>query len=241
MIDLMASSDGDIPLFIRIGSGNESDKTMFASLIKEYENLLSEETIYVADSALYTSKNLHTLGETKWISRVPSTIKKAKELLEMNLDNNWITSEKKGYSYQEKKVNYHGIEQRWLIVLSESRKKSDLEKLAKNKVQEKTKIQEQIQKWTQRKKKSLDELKEEVKELKQKLKYHNLEVISYRKELNSQQIEVYSGEFELKENQAIISLLENKAGKFILATNVLDEEELSSEEMLLQYKNQLAL
>jgi transposase len=35
MIDLMVSNDGDIPLLIKIGSGNQSDKKMFTERIKE--------------------------------------------------------------------------------------------------------------------------------------------------------------------------------------------------------------
>ncbi len=34
MLDLMVSSDGDVPLLMRTGSGNESDKNIFPSIIK---------------------------------------------------------------------------------------------------------------------------------------------------------------------------------------------------------------
>lgn len=37
MIDLMASSDGDIPLFMRIGSGNESDLLKLSKKISKEE------------------------------------------------------------------------------------------------------------------------------------------------------------------------------------------------------------
>lgn len=71
--------------------------------------------------------------------------------------------------------------------------------------------------------------------------FYELKVIDYKKELNSQKEEVYSATFEIKINQERIRLEKNKAGKFILATNVLNKEELPSEELLLQSKNQLAL
>jgi transposase len=79
MIDLMVSGDGDVPLLMRIGSGNESDKTktIFGELIEKCQSNLNWSTIYVADSALYTAKNLHRLGKTKWLTRVPLTSKKA--------------------------------------------------------------------------------------------------------------------------------------------------------------------
>lgn len=49
MLDLMVSSDGDVPLLMRTGSGNESDKSIFAEIIKNHEKNLNWETIYVAD------------------------------------------------------------------------------------------------------------------------------------------------------------------------------------------------
>jgi transposase len=189
MIDLIVSNDGDIPLLIKVGSGNQSDKKMFTERIKEYQENINQENkeiTYIADSALYTAENLQKLKQIKWISRVPITIKKAKELLEIKEEKNWIISEKVGYSYQEHKVNYQGIEQRWLIVLSEARKESDLKKLNKNREKEEQTIQEQIKKWTTRKKKSLEELEQEIKAFKKKLLFYELKVIDYKKELNSQ-------------------------------------------------------
>ena len=44
-------------------------------------------------------------------------------------------SEIKGYSYQEEKVSYGGIDQRWLLVESAERKEADLKKLTQ-KIQE---------------------------------------------------------------------------------------------------------
>jgi transposase len=115
MIDLMASSDSDIPLFMRIGSGNESDKTIFPKVIKTYQNQFQLSTIFVADSALFTAKNLHDMKGLSWITRVPLTIKKAQEIIKKIEEIKWEKSEQKGYKYREERVNYHGIEQRWLV------------------------------------------------------------------------------------------------------------------------------
>jgi len=100
MLDLMVSSDGDVPLLIRTGSGNESDKNIFPLIIKAYQKNLNLETIYVADSALYTAKNLQSLGEIKWLTRVPFSLKKAKEIVEKAKEAEFHLSQKKGYKYQ---------------------------------------------------------------------------------------------------------------------------------------------
>jgi transposase len=68
----------------------------------------------VADSALYSKSNLKLMSNLKWISRVPLSIKKAKNLVKGFTSTELKPSEIKGYSYQEEKVSYGEIEQRWL-------------------------------------------------------------------------------------------------------------------------------
>lgn len=36
IVDLICTSDGDIPLYLRVASGNESDSAIFAKLMKEF-------------------------------------------------------------------------------------------------------------------------------------------------------------------------------------------------------------
>jgi len=40
------------------------------------------ETVFVADSALYSEDNLKLMGNLQWITRVPATLKQAKQLLQ---------------------------------------------------------------------------------------------------------------------------------------------------------------
>ncbi|MGL5508920.1 MAG: IS1634 family transposase, partial [Microcoleaceae cyanobacterium] len=75
MLQMICSGDGDIPMYIRVGSGNESDKKMFGEIIKEYRENWEVEALWVADAELYNAENIEKLGEIKWLSRVPSTIK----------------------------------------------------------------------------------------------------------------------------------------------------------------------
>ena len=128
VLDLIVSSDGDIPIFIRGGSGNESDKAMFGKILVEYSQQVDFESIMIADSALYSAKNLILIKDLKWISRVPLSIKKAKDLIKTLKTEDLKESGSKGYRHWESKVTYGGIEQRWMIVESEERKKSDLKK-----------------------------------------------------------------------------------------------------------------
>lgn len=65
---------------MRAGDGNESDKAMFAQILLEFKNQIKFDSILVADSALYSQENLKLMEKIKWITRVPLTLKKAREL-----------------------------------------------------------------------------------------------------------------------------------------------------------------
>ena len=96
----------------------------------------------VCDSALYSQENIQLISNLKWITRVPMTLKKTKEIIGSYLEKVKVSPEtdpkiqeitrefqKKGYKWLEQKVTYAGIKQRWLIVESAERKQSDIQKL----------------------------------------------------------------------------------------------------------------
>ena len=95
VMDLIVSSDGDVPLFFRAGDGNESDKAVFGKILLEFKNQINFESIMVCDSALYSQNNLKLIENLNWISRVPFSLKLAKTLVQS------ITS-----SQLEKRVKY---------------------------------------------------------------------------------------------------------------------------------------
>ena len=128
---------------MRTGDGNESDKAVFAKILGEFKKQLQLDSILVADSALYSQENLQLMKEMKWITRVPLTLKKARELIKtLEIEEVFLKKEmseaekervkklkKKGYKWSREYVTYGGIKQRWLIVESEARKISAQEKL----------------------------------------------------------------------------------------------------------------
>jgi transposase len=58
MMDVICTGDGDVPLFVRVGDGNESDRAIFAQLMQQFQQQWNLDSIYVADSALYSAENL---------------------------------------------------------------------------------------------------------------------------------------------------------------------------------------
>ena len=112
-------------------SGNEVDSKNFGEIAVEYEKRIQVDSLIVADSALYTESNIKLMSSLKWLTRVPLTIKLAKSLVMSLAESEFVKSEKSGYSYAQRKITYGDIEQRWLVVQSQDRKKSDLKKLSK--------------------------------------------------------------------------------------------------------------
>jgi transposase len=166
----------------------------------------------VADSALYSESNLKLMSNMKWISRVPLSIKKAKNLVKAFMSEELKASEIKGYSYLEEKVSYGGIEQRWLLVESAERKKADLNKLDKKIQEELLKANKQLAKLEQEEftDKTLTELK--IKEITTKLKYHQISdweiTDSLRGEaitINKGKVAVYRVKCKLLKNQELIT------------------------------------
>ena len=128
MIDLMCSSDGDIPLYLRVADGNESDRGVFAKLIRDFKREWNIDALFVADAALYSAENIKQLQSLRWLSRVPATIKEAQNLLTLPKEL-FVSSSLEGYKIAEVGSYYAGIKQRWLVVESEQARKSDLKKI----------------------------------------------------------------------------------------------------------------
>jgi transposase len=55
-MNLVGWADGDIPAFIELTDGNGADKTGFAGLMQAFKSQWNFEGLYVADSALYSSR-----------------------------------------------------------------------------------------------------------------------------------------------------------------------------------------
>ena len=145
-MDLICSGDGDIPLWMKMGDGNESEQKQFSQAIKEFKKTLKFEGVMVADAALYTQENLQYLGNIKWISRVPLTIKSAKNLVTHMDAEDLSQGDSEGYSYREVKQIYGTIEQRWLVVESEKRREANLKSLEKKIKNDFSKAQEELKK-----------------------------------------------------------------------------------------------
>ena len=247
IIDLISSADGDIPIFLKTASGNQTDSANFAKIFLQYKEQIKNNDslkgggLMVADAALYNAKNISSLSGMKWLCRVPLTIGLAKELVSTLLSTDFVKSSLTGYRYAVIKSNYAGVEQRWLVVESSERKESDIRKIEKRIAKSKISANEKLKKLLNSKFKSHQEAIKAVENLNEQLKYHQVSNISYL-EISStnkkEQSTIYQVNATLSENINAVKIAYLSAGRFVLATNVLDEESLSNDEMISKYKEQ---
>ncbi len=242
IIEMICSGDGDIPIFLKLASGNQADSSCFGQIAVEYHKQLEVNSLMVADSALYTESNLKMMSDLQWLCRVPLSIKAAKSLISTIPESEFIDSTIPGYKLGSKTENYAGIEQRWLVVQSQERRESDLRKLTQKITKAESKAVLDLKKLSQERFACEADAIKALSKLSTQFKYHQINeskvtpAKSNKKDsLNeiSYQISATVCQDESKINTELLS-----AGRFIIATNVLDSQELSDDSMLREYKAQ---
>lgn len=249
IIDTIVTGDGDVPLYLKIDDGNADDKSVFVARLKEFKSQWTFDGICVADSALYTAENLSAMAGMKWITRVPLSIKSAQSEICNIEDSDWEDNQIKGYKIAAISSEYANIKQRWLVIESESRKQAAIKKIA-----------EQVEKQLESAKAALRQLSRQefaciadaeaaIKRLSDSWKYHQIKEIEYRenpvkkptgKPKISSQIKttVYQVTGQIEPRISAIEAEKVKAGRFILATNILDTTSVSNQQILAEYKAQ---
>ena len=241
VMNLVCWGDGDIPAFLELADGNQSDKGRFAGLLGEFQQQWNFEGVHVADAALYSADNVQQLGSLQWISRVPLTLAQANALIEDIDDSAFRPSQRDGYRLAEVCCTYGGVKQRWIVVESSQRQASDLKQWEKR-----------FAKATQRKQTELDRLSRQpfaceadaqqaLERFQKTLNYHLIvdsrivEQSHYnhpgRPAKTAKATSVsYHVQATLGRDSEADTLQRRRAGRFILATNVLSSPEVPREE-----------
>ncbi|NJP18061.1 MAG: IS1634 family transposase [Hydrococcus sp. CRU_1_1] len=248
IVDLMCSGDGDILLYLRVGDGNEADSAMFGKLVTEFKQQWDIDALFVADAAIYTADNLTQMSSLRWVSRVPATLTAAKQLLQ-DLDSSaFIASSLPGYKIAACGNSYAGIQQRWLVIESQARRESDLKQLDKRVATKLTSAISALKQLSTQQFACQPDALHAATTLSEQLPYHQLEglqvveIIEYPKRGRPRKDEVGQKHYQIsatlipQPNAMDVEI--QRAGRFILATNVLDEQVLSYEDVLTEYKAQ---
>ena len=224
-------------------------RAVFAQLMKQFKSEWNLDSIYVADSALYSSDNIQQLRNLNWITRIPRSIKTAKILAEAMSDEVLVESKIPGYRIGSCCCDYGQVRQRWLIIESEKRLQSDLKQLEKRLAKQLKIAKNELKSLMRQDFACRYDAQKTADKLSQSWKYYCLESINI--ETNTH----YSQPGRPAQNQSpehftyrvtarviphkdTIEIARRQAGRFILGTNVLDEKTLPNDEILIEYKGQ---
>lgn len=253
MVLLLATTGAaNFPIYMESHSGNASDKTTLPQAANRIHALCkglreAHDFVHVGDSAMYS--NILQYSKTmRWISRVPENIKEASELVSLpNEKVSWVNLDN-GYSYYAIKTDYKEVEQRWVMFYSQAAATREIATLNKRVKQEDIK---QNKVWWHLSNQIFEcdiDAGKAVKALKKKLKYHHVEtnIVEVRKHAKRgrpkpddvAEVIGYQVQYKLKLDDESIEKKRAIKGRFILATNILKDTELSCGELLHEYKEQ---
>jgi transposase len=249
VMNLVCWTDGDIPAFVELADGNQSDKAHFATLMQAFKAQWNFEGLYVADSALYSEDNLRQLSGLQWLTRVPLTLTCASDLVNQLSDSAFQSTTQAGYRIASLCCTYGGVKQRWFVVESQERKQADLKKLDKTLAKAKTEEHSRLRQFCTQSFACEADALAALQKFEQTLVWHQLEGIAVKPKAHydkpgkpkrgtlASRI-TYFPQASLTLNSSRVTLHQQRAGRFILATNVLDGEQLSPQQALEEYKAQ---
>jgi transposase len=136
VLELICENQAGLPVYMQALSGNTNDAKAFSEVTKQHIQCLKaaqNSRYFIADAALYTEESLRSLHEQKqkFITRVPMTIKSAKEAL-LALEPVQLSDMGNGYSGCWVDADYGSVAQRWLLVHSEQATKREEATFYKN-------------------------------------------------------------------------------------------------------------
>ncbi|WP_339134253.1 MAG: IS1634 family transposase [Candidatus Electrothrix sp. GW3-4] len=250
VLQLICERQAGIPLLMKPLSGNSSDKTDFRETVQAHIDQMKNDfslEYLVADSALYTAQTLKELSMILWISRVPETLNLSQEIIH-EVASNLMQDPEKAAS-RSLGVVYGDVRQRWLVVYSPEAYQRGRKTVNKKCLKLSTNESKQFDKLCKQDFACEADALKALSRFEKKLKIlsiHDARVVALPRHkgkgrpAKGKKPDFYV--YRIEGNPASLlqertRLLERKSC-FILATNQLDCEELSDEELLKVYKDQ---
>jgi transposase len=251
MMNLVCSRDGGIPLWLKVANGNTTDSREFSGILNEFSQQWDLQGMFVVDAAFYSEPNLKHVSSLKWISRVPQTLKEAQELVGSSTDERQeCLCTMEDYRLWECRSSYGGIEQRWILVESLSRK-ADSATVEKELQRQDSRVKREIKKLSSQVFACYPDACEALLRFKEMhLKDHQLlsakiETVFAKRQPGQPKEGKKSPEML---GYRVMATLERKIegetqhqrqySRFILATNEMDGEAWSAQKILEEYKEQ---
>lgn len=249
VLQLICTHKSSIPMWIETLSGNTSDKQSFAETVKLFQSQFRTETMpyMVMDSAFYTQKNISECHDICWVTRVPETIQEVRTHYAL-LDIDRMQDRGNGYRTTSVRSSYGGVPQRWLLVYSSHAYAREIKTFEKNLIKRRDRNEKDLKHLRNTPFACEADAITAAEKFSKKLRYQILEYIVVSKNR-------YTGkgrpakdaipdgvewfiEGSLRDDHEQIELTKQRKGRFVLATNELDETVLSDSQLLEVYKDQ---
>lgn len=243
LVQLLVTTESGLPFWQQTCSGNASDKEIFQRTIEDIQTYVKQVALdvdigFVSDSALYSKKFLLNKNITgDWISRVPESIKKASDVLEKDHDLIEWTKINKDFTYWQTTRTYGGVRQRWIIVRNRESKYKELATLKLKIQKEEDAVAKTVAAINNKQFNAKETIEIQISRLKKRHPLFEFRSAIIRKSKNKQPTQksiFYKCILFFNRNHAAIKKLENKKGKFIIATNKWDNS-LSAEKIIELY------
>lgn len=252
VLELLVSQDGGVPIISKAWDGNASDNVIFKeraeALIDAFKKADTPRYL-VADSKLYTKKSAPFLAQIPYVTRIPGTLALERKLIDQALcePTSWVRLGS-GYRYQRVDLDHYGINQRWLVIHSESALERATQTLAKAEKKEHKKAKKQLFHLHAQRFGSRKAARQALAEFSESLKYHQAtasELIrnkTYAKRGRpGPDTPVKATLWQIKADLAVdqekIEQLQQQKSCFIIGTSI-PKAELTDVEIFIAYKNQ---
>ncbi|CDG49523.1 IS1634-like element ISCca6 family transposase [Cardinium endosymbiont of Bemisia tabaci] len=253
VLNIATTGAKSFPIWMEAHKGNASDKIILQQSAKRMSAFCKQlkaapAFLFVSDSAMY-EKCVIENPAIHWLSRVPGSINQSKVYLQKSdKDITWQILEN-GYKISSFRQVYKGVDQRWLLVYSEQSYNKEVATLERKIDNEYDSMRKVIDKFENQLFSCKPDGEKALTFISKSIKYHELlitqvkEITKYNGQGRPKQgaqptIIGYNLSIEMVPNRSKIDLLKAQQGRFILATNELDNKVLTDHDILLEYKDQ---
>lgn len=252
VLNLIVEHKAGIPIWMKPADGNQIDTQAFSTIVQEHiaslQNAVATPIKVIADAALFTSKTMEEFKKNSmlFISRVPTKLKQAKEILQDYNKEEFIQLDE-NYQAITYTIEYEQMQQKWVLYKSthaKSREDKTIQKEYQKKQEQETKLLAKLQRTAYF---CEADAKQALEEKTVQLECTTITAKKllckpkYKTKGRPKQGEIpdhyeYYWEIKTKPNEEYLKQKQDqKSGLFILATN---DMTLSAQELLDEYKSQ---
>ena len=251
VVNLITSQASALPLWLEVLDGNSNDTKTFQETVSAYCDQLCDDEkqpYFIMDRAGYSAGNVNAWEGIEWVAAVPITNNIAKEILKAVKTEDMVARED-GYRTCSFGTWYGDVKQRWVLVYSDNGAQREQKSFMKRVEREQKEIEKQWRKLCKQRFECKADAQTACQQFVQTLSWWEVKetdiipIQAHKKRGRPAKNAVpqtigWQITGQIVRTQKKIDDHIQWVGRFIIATNILDEETLSDESVLASYKEQ---